>query len=87
MTSGDHQNDNDPCAFQCETCGHSHDCLSPHFHYSDGVVACRDCAPTYAEAQKGYASSDLTAQLYFAQRLKRHLAAGGNMTDKFFNAP
>jgi len=80
-------NDNDPHAFACESCGHSFPCSSPHFHYSDGVVACEGCAPTYEEAKRGFAGADLEAQAYFASRMRRHLSSGGKMTDKFFNAP
>jgi hypothetical protein len=60
---------------------------SPRFHYSDGVVACETCAPTFEEAEQGFRRACPAAWQFFVKRKADHLAVGGKMSDKFLNAP
>jgi hypothetical protein len=83
-------NDNSPDTFQCDGCGHSFPLSIPHFLYSDDVIACRDCSPTYEEAERGFREQafdepDLWRE--FCQRRDNHLRSGGALQDKYFNAP
>lgn len=90
MTAAQPANDDDPHLIQCVGCERLFPCTQQHFNYSDGESACADCSPTYAEAQKGFegqAFEEPDAYRHFKRRLANHLAAGGERSAKYLNAP
>jgi hypothetical protein len=54
--------------------------------YSDGPMACEDCAPTYSQAKEEWdlcAGSDPDGYARFIKGVNLHIAGGGSMGDKF----
>ncbi len=71
---------------ECESCRAALHEGDLGFHHSDGVIVCENCAPTYAEADRGFEAQAFEFPedyRHFCARMKNHLAGGGSMSDKY----
>lgn len=79
----------------CEGCDRIINEGDIYFPCEDGPVLCADCCPTWADAEAQFnRDAELGEDEYmkkdrldFAERMKAHLAAGGDRNDKLPMSP
>jgi hypothetical protein len=70
---------------ECEGCQAKLFTGDSGLYYRSGEVVCAACTPTWEEAKKdwAHAEQDDDGRALFEADLKKHLEAGGSLTDRF----